>query len=289
MCVGAGSVSASFLSVESGGGGNHGTEGLSKGRREGFGEQMKKKERGREGGRGLDVTLARHSCQRLKRERRSSRVAFGAGVDLPLTHRHTPTRPQTHARLHPHLCGDPVKLLPFERAFSSYLCLLSAVVWRWSWCCTCVCRSSATLCQPRLGEYHLCVIMPSSAFLWLCLFLLPYSLFLAPTTLPLHKSPQCSFILADITFNPPLLTCQPADCHLISSSWAKLDSNAPTVVGAETFPLSEMLCTDMSVEQRTHPPLFTSLEPDDSQQLPFAAFMLPFWVTRRMEISYDVS
>lgn len=51
MCVGTGSVSASFLSVESGGGGNQGTEGLSKGRREGFGEQMKKKREGeREGG-----------------------------------------------------------------------------------------------------------------------------------------------------------------------------------------------------------------------------------------------
>lgn len=50
-CAGAGSVSASFLSVESGGGGNQGTEGLSKGRREGFGEQMKKKREGeREGG-----------------------------------------------------------------------------------------------------------------------------------------------------------------------------------------------------------------------------------------------
>lgn len=139
--------------------------------------KKRERERGREGS-------GRNPCtsqlpETEEGERRSSRVAFGAGVDLPLAHRHTPTRPQTHARLHPHLRGDLVKLLPFEQAFSSYLCLLSAVVWCWSWCCACVCRSSATLCQPRLGEYHLCVIMPSGAFLWLCLFLLSSSLFLA--------------------------------------------------------------------------------------------------------------
>lgn len=103
MCAGAGSVSASFLSFELGGGGNRGTEGLSKGRREGFGEQMKKK---REGGRGLDVTLARHSCQRLKRERDGALVSRSALEWIFPSH--TDTHPLAPKLTHvcTHICAE---------------------------------------------------------------------------------------------------------------------------------------------------------------------------------------
>lgn len=172
MCAGAGSVSALFLSVESEGGGNQGTEGLSKGRREGFGEQMKKK---REGGR---EGSGRNPCtsQLPETEERETELAcrdrrWSVSPPCKQTHTHSPPNSRTFAPTFVRRPGDA----PSLRAFSSYLCLLSAVVWHWSWCCARVCRSSATLCQSRLGEYHLCVITPSGAFLWLCLFLLSSS------------------------------------------------------------------------------------------------------------------
>lgn len=100
MCVGAGSVSASFLSVESGGGGNHGTEGLSKGRREGFGEQMKKKrerERGREGSGRNPCTSQLPETEERETEL-SCRVRRWCGSSPHTqTHTHSPPNSRTFA------------------------------------------------------------------------------------------------------------------------------------------------------------------------------------------------
>lgn len=95
MCAGAGSVSASFLSVESGGGGNQGTEGLSKGRREGFGEQMKKRERerGREGSGRNPCTSQLPETEERETEL-SCRVRRWSGSS-PRTQTHTHSRPKS--------------------------------------------------------------------------------------------------------------------------------------------------------------------------------------------------
>lgn len=76
---------------------NWGNEGLREAKREGLGKtnEGKTERAGREGGR-EGSGRSPDASQLLEKERQSSPVPFAAGVDLPLTHRHTPSQTPIH-------------------------------------------------------------------------------------------------------------------------------------------------------------------------------------------------
>lgn len=271
-------------------------EGLSEGKKErGIGRTNKKKRErgGREGGRGLDATLARHSCRRQTRgrDRALQQHLLLEWISLLHTPSHPPTHPPKLTHVCTHICLETyLSSLPSsEPPPLTYACN-SLVVWRWWWCCARVCRSSATLCQPlgqpRRGEYHICVTIATERDLkvafciskrriyfnvsFLALLFSGFAFFFLPP--PCHKPPRCSSILAEITFNLPLSIGQPTNCPVISSSWAKLVRNAPILAGTSTFPFTETLCTDVSAEEHARHPSFTSLQ--RAQTWWFSPFLL---------------
>lgn len=121
--------------------------------------------------------------------------------------------------------------------------------------------------------------------------LLHRSCFLSLIFSHLYMSLLCSLIVAGITFNLSLLLCQPANCHLIFSSWAKLVTMAlhgkpleqlNSLIQWITFSMTPSICAHICANPSAH---------NDMHILPHTLFsilhMAPHSQYQRLSFAYS--